>query len=287
MISIIISSADPELLQQLTENIEVTVGVPFEIIAIDNSLGGQSICKVYNNGISQAKHDILCFMHEDIIIKTDNWGAILKSIFDNDADIGLLGVVGGSYKPFTPSTWEGLGMQNTFCNIIQSYKYAQKEPYHDYRNPNDKLLEHVACVDGVWLATTSKIASEFKFDEESFKGFHVYDIDYSIAVGLHYKIAVTYEILINHFSEGKYSREWMMDTLALHHKWKDHLPVNVGGFTADECTYMEKVTFKEFIRRLLELKFPSEVAYAVLKNKFYKKSGLYWKLKYYVFKAVF
>jgi hypothetical protein len=287
MISIIIASADPNQLQQVTENIEITIGVPFEIIAINNSDASKGICEIYNSGIQQARYNILCFMHEDIIIKTNNWGPILKNIFDNNTDIGLLGVVGGSYKPFTPSTWEGLGVKNTFCNIIQSYKYLKKETYHDYRNPKNSLLERVACVDGVWLATTSKVATEFKFDEDTFKGFHAYDIDYSIAVGSRYKVAVTYEILINHLSEGKYSREWMEDTLILHNKWKDYLPINVGAFTAAECVYMEKVTFKEFIKRLVALKFPSGIAYAVLKHKFYKESRLYWKLKYYVFKTYF
>ncbi|WP_179412268.1 glycosyltransferase [Mucilaginibacter sp. E4BP6] len=285
MISIIISSANSDQLQQVTQNITTTIGVPFEIIAVDNSKGQQGICTIYNKGIAQAKYDILCFLHEDIIIKTNNWGSILKSIFDSDTKIGLLGIVGGGYKPFTPSTWGGLGIKNTFSNVIQSYKYTQKEPYHDYRNPENSLLENVACVDGVWLATTNKIASEFKFDEDTFKGFHAYDLDYSIAVGLHYKIAVTYEILINHLSEGKYSREWMEDTLKLHEKWKEQLPINAREFTPRECRYMEKVTFKDFIKKLVLLKFPSTVAYEVLKNKFYKKSGLYWKLKFYVIKA--
>ena len=188
MISIIISSANAEQLKQVSENITATIGVPFEIIAVDNSNGQQGICAVYNQGIRQAQYDILCFMHEDVIIKTDNWGPILKNILNENNQIGLLGVVGGGYKPFTPSTWNGLGIYNTFSNIIQSYKRADKEPYHDFRNPDNVKVVPVACVDGVWLATTSHVAAKFKFDEDTFHGFHAYDLDYSIAIGQQYKV---------------------------------------------------------------------------------------------------
>lgn len=285
MISIIISSANAAQLEQVTENITATIGVPFEIIAIDNSKGQLGICAVYNQGIGRAKYGILCFMHEDIIIKTDNWGAILKSIFDNNADIGLLGVVGGSYKPFTPSTWGGLGVFNTFSNIIQSYKYTDKPPYHDFRNPDNVKIAPVACVDGVWLATTNKIAAGFKFDEDTFKGFHAYDLDYSIAIGQQYKVCVTYEILLNHLSEGGYDRAWMEDTLKLHEKWQDVLPINTGNFGREDCIHMEKVTFKDLVKKLVAFKFPPGVAYGLLLNKKYREWGLYWKLRFYVMKA--
>jgi len=285
MISIIISSANAAQLEQVTENITATIGVPFEIIATDNSKGQQGICTVYNEGISRAKYDILCFMHEDVIIKTDNWGVVLKRIFDEHTDIGLLGLVGGSYKPFTPSTWGGLGIFNTFSNIIQSYKYADKEPYHDFRNPDNVKIAPVACVDGVWLATTGKIAAEFKFDEETFRGFHAYDLDYSIAIGQQYKVCVTYEILLNHLSEGGYDRAWLEDTLKLHEKWQNVLPVNTGRFNRADQRQMEKVTFKDLVKKLIAFNFPAEVAQKLLQHKIYKDLGIYRKLKFYILKT--
>jgi glycosyltransferase involved in cell wall biosynthesis len=284
MISIIISSANAEQLKQVTENITATIGVPFEIIAVDNSKGQQGICAVYNKGIQQAKYDVLCFMHEDVIIHTNNWGAVLKSTFDEHSDIGLLGICGGSYKPFTPSSWGGLGVYNAFYNFTQNYKYTVREPEHFYRNPNDVKLAPVACVDGVWLATTSKVAAKFKFNEETFRGFHLYDLDYSIAIGQAYKVCVTYDIFLTHLSEGKYSEGWMEDTLKLHEKWLDVLPINTGNFNQSDRKHMEKVTFKDFVGKLIEMKFPASVAHKVLTNKRYKELGLYWKLKYYVVK---
>jgi len=285
MISIIISSANTEQLKQVTENIAATIGIPFEIIAIDNSKGQQGICAVYNKGIAKAKYGILCFMHEDVFIKTSNWGNILKNIFDKNSDVGLLGVCGGSYKPYTPSSWGGLGLSNAYFNFIQTYKYKVREPEFHYRNPDGVMLAPVACVDGVWLVTTSKVAAKYKFDEDNFKGFHVYDLDYSIAVGQEYKVCVTYEVLLNHLSEGKFNAEWVEDTLKLHEKWKEILPVNIAGYTFEQRRHVEKVSFRHFVMNLAKLKLPMRTAFNYLwNNKIYRELGLFWKLQFDIFK---
>lgn len=285
MISVIISSANAEQLKQVKANIEATIGVEFEIIAIDNSNGQRGICAVYNEGARRAKYDLFCFMHEDITIATDNWGNILKSTFAENAEIGLLGVCGGAYKPFTPSSWSGLGVDNEYYNFIQGYKYTANEPKHYFRNPDNTKTAKVACVDGVWLATTRTVFEQFKFDEDTFKGFHAYDLDYSIAVGRQYKVCVTYEILLTHLSEGSYSPDWINDTLKLHTKWQQLLPVNIGNFSVNECRRMEKVTFRDFVLKLVKLKLPASIAYKTLKNEKYKQLGLYRKLFFYVVKT--
>jgi len=283
MISIIISSANKLQLRQITENITTTAGVPFEIIAIDNSKAERGICEVYNEGIERAGYDILCFMHEDIIIETNNWGANLKSAFDAHPETGLLGVFGSDYKSATPLAWHSLKPENLFGNMIQSYKHADREPLH-FTNSPDSKLEYVACVDGVWMATKRSVASEFKFDQETFKGFHCYDFDYSIAVGQKYKVAVIYDILINHLSEGSYTREWMLDNLKLHKKWVNILPVDVGNHSPSQRSVMEKQIFRNFVAVLIEMKFPAITAWKVLKNKVYRQLNLYRSLNFYVFK---
>ena len=283
MVSIIISSANDEQLAQVSAYIADTIGVPFEIIATDNSDGRQSICEVYNEGIEKAQYDILCFMHEDIIIESKGWGDILKKTFDVHPEIGLLGVFGSDYKSVTPMSWHGLEQRNIFAHIIQSYKHSTKEPLY-FTNPPNSTLEYVTCVDGLWLATKREVVKEFKFDESTFKGFHCYDLDYCLAVGQKYKIGVVYGISLNHLSEGSYTREWMEDNLKLHTKWQNILPVNINNYSPEECARMEKRIFTHFIDMLIRLKLPASTAYKVLKHPKYKACGLYWKLRFYTFK---
>lgn len=287
MISIIISSANNIFLKQVSENIAATIGVPFEIIATDNSKGEYGICAIYNRGMLKARYDILCFMHEDILIKTDNWGQIIVSLFKNDTQLGLVGVAGSSYKPITPSSWGGIGGETAYVNIIQSYKHKKKKPKHVYHNPHDETLARVACVDGVWLCTTKSIAKEITFDETTFKGFHGYDIDFSLSVGQKYKVAVTFEILLDHFSEGFYDKTWMQENLKLHYKWNRQLPINIEQITLKEMFHIEKNTFKLFIEQLIKFKFPIVTAFKILwkNNRFFRfNPKLFFKLKFYIIK---
>ncbi|SEM69296.1 hypothetical protein SAMN05216436_106223 [bacterium A37T11] len=58
----------------------------------------------------------------------------------------------------------------------------------------------VAVLDGVWLCTRKNIALKFPFDERSLKGFHCYDLDFSLNVGLNHDFIITYNVLLERFS---------------------------------------------------------------------------------------
>jgi hypothetical protein len=287
MISIIIASADPNQLRQVTENIETTVGVPFEIIAINNSDASKGICEIYNSGIQQAKYDMLCFMHEDIVIKTDDWGKYVLNFFTAHPNYGLLGIGGSEYKSLAPSGWNPTGIETAYINLIQRFKYKQQEPFHYYKNPGEKKFAEVACVDGVWLCTPKAIAAELMFDEITFKGFHAYDLDFSLSIGQNHKVGVTFDVLIDHFSEGRYDTEWIAATLDLHKKWSSRLPVNLRPVSKKQMLYTEKATFKFFIDQLILLKFPGRAAFKMLyyNNSFFKLSPkLFFKLHFTILK---
>ena len=287
MISVIICSVNPVLLNQLSKNIEDTIGTQYEIVAIDNRGTGKGICQVYNEGAAKAKYDLLCFIHEDIIIETPNWGTKLAALFKEDPALGVVGVAGAGYMPLSPSTWGGIGRDSSYINIIQHYKYKKKKEKHFYRNPDNERLSYVASLDGVWLSTTKKVTTEFKFDEATFKGFHGYDIDFSLSAGTKYKIAVTFEVLIKHFSEGRYDRKWMVENLKVFYKWGDSLPINIAGLPPEEVFIIEKSTFKHFVNQLITYKLPLSIAFKFLwkKNRFFlMDKRLLPKLNFYILK---
>ena len=66
MLSIIICSVSPERLEQVTRNIHDTIGVDYEIIAIDNREKQWPIARAYNEGASRAHYPFLFFVHEDV-----------------------------------------------------------------------------------------------------------------------------------------------------------------------------------------------------------------------------
>lgn len=254
MVSIIICSIDKQAFAAFEKNITSTIGVPFEIIRIDNSSNHYSICSAYNEGTRLAKYEYLCFAHEDISVTTQNWGEKVISIFQADDKLGLIGIAGSLYKSHAPWGW-GLIPEKSVINIIQHYKHRKEESSHDVQNPQNGILSYVACIDGVWMCTKKSIAAKIPFDEKTFTNFHCYDLDFSLSVLQTHKVAVTFEILLEHFSEGKNDRAWVIESLKLHRKWKSILPVNVAPEPKDNFLKQETQAVTEFLHVMMEMRF--------------------------------
>lgn len=240
------------MLRDVSNNIQETIGVPFEILSYENSKGKQGICELYNIGAKQATFDILCFMHEDIVIRTLNWGGILKGIFMNNPKLGVIGLAGATYKCAASTGWEVLSFEHSLIrrNYIQRFKFSDTAPQYFNVNPDNNRLSKVVSVDGMWFCTTKEVTSKFAFDEQLLKGFHGYDLDFCYQVRQEYDIAVTYDILLEHFSEGHYGKDWWQDNLKLHKKWQKMLPVGLEDLSSRDKFLIEKRGYRWIIERL-------------------------------------
>ena len=210
MISIIVSSYNNKWFQSFSKSVNETIGdnIIYEIINIWNpKLMG--ICCAYNQGAQQAKYENLLFIHEDTIFITKNWGNKLLNLL-SDKNIGVVGVAGSTYVPNVPAFWWGI-KEVCFFNLIQSD--ANDENVLTYRL-DDKYgnSKNVYSLDGVFLACRRDVYSEFPFNDK-IKGFHGYDIDFSLRVASKYINIVTGEILIKHFSYGNLSKEWFTELI--------------------------------------------------------------------------
>lgn len=212
MISIIVSSYKDAYFEQLIVSINSTIGnVPYEVIKVDNP-GRYSASSAYNLGAQQAKYDILCFLHEDIIFRCENWGSAIIGHFNCNPLLGLMGVAGSAVKANLPTGW----MQNSSfdkINILQHYPWSEPKLISTFR---DVSIDFVRSIDGVFMAVQKRIWEQYKFDEE-IKGYHLYDLDFSLRISKSYKVGVAYDILLEHLSSGDYrSNEWVEATLRYH-----------------------------------------------------------------------
>jgi hypothetical protein len=266
MITIIIASANAQLLIEVKTNIVQTIGVPYEVLAFDNSNGERSICSIYNEGIKKAKFDLLCFMHEDIVFVTQGWGKIVGELFSENENLGVAGIAGSTYKSLTPSGWLSHTwlLQTEYSNLIQGHKYAGSHTVHHRRNPTEQNPAPVATVDGVWMCVKKNIAQVNPFDEKTFNKFHCYDIDFCISVGRRYVNMVTFDVLLHHYSDGNFDSEWIKAALKLHKKWNHLLPVFSKPFTKEQIRAIEDHNFVFFLNQLIKLGFSSSVAYRLL-----------------------
>jgi GT2 family glycosyltransferase len=247
MVSIIICSRKPELEATLILNIKETIGCQYEIISIDNSLNSYSIFSAYNQGASQSKYDLLCFMHEDIMFKTINWGLEIVKILRKPT-IGVIGVAGAVVKTKAPSPWwiaNGYKADEYLrYNIIQNRK---KGWVHEQSNPESNTLSEVAVLDGVWLCCRKDVWEHIKFDEKLFSGFHFYDLDFCLSViERSYKNYAVHDILIEHNSTGNVNAEWLNAAEIFHEKWRHVLPISINKIkpiNLSELEYHAKISY--------------------------------------------
>jgi len=230
MISIIISSYRQQYFSFLKKNIADTIGVEYEIIKVDNA-GKMGICEAYNIGAKKARYPYLCFVHEDVKFISTSWGVNLINHFISDNNCGVIGVAGSIYKVRMLSTWwqpEVAGIEPKRTNYIQYFENTQTRD-HMFLNPFAEKRSVVATLDGVFLGVKKDRWKEILFDQNLLKGFHGYDLDFTLRVGLRFNNYVVYDILLEHFSEGTISPDWFKQVYLVHKKNKKHLPVTKSG----------------------------------------------------------
>jgi len=246
MISIIICSRVKTISATLSKNIKDTIGCTYELIVIDNSENKFSIFEAYNLGVEKSLGDIMCFIHDDIIIHTEGWGQILLEVFNSDNKIGLVGIAGTKMKTKMPSAWwEGREDDNYIC-IIQHFKREVTETWNNGFNKN--ALEEVVAIDGVFMVL--KKNTDVKFDK-SMIGFHSYDLNLSFEVKRqNLKIVVTNQILIEHLSIGAINKDWFYSVYKIHKRYNNILPLRLDN--SDDIYDLEIRNAERFIKHCLD-----------------------------------
>lgn len=252
MLSLIICSRTRVINSSLFENIKKTVGCDYELIVIDNSNNQYSIFEAYNDGISKSKGHFLCFLHDDIIFHTNNWGNILLNLYKNDNNLGLIGVAGAKIKTRMPSAWWDCPHNQKAVNLIQHFN-SERIVNWNYGFDDGNNVE-VVTIDGVFMAMRKNELIRF---DSRLKGFHNYDLNISLEhKKKSIKIIVTNEVLIEHFSLGNLDENWGLSTLKAHKMYISCLPIgidNVQNYQIIES--LEIKNAKRLIKQILSFGF--------------------------------
>lgn len=257
MISLIVCSRNAADLQAVSDSVASTIGVPYELIAIDNSRGEFGICAAYNRGASCARHDLLCFMHEDLRFHTPNWGQVVAETLA-DPTVGVLGVTGGMYQVAAPAAWWGCGPELCRQNVLEGYADGTQELV--LHNPEGRDLADVAVVDGMWLCSRRDVWQQHPFDEHTLTDFHFYDVDYCTELFRHQlRICVTFRLLVEHRSRGSINNAWLRNALKYVQKRRGQLPFGPVTVEATRARALELKALQEFTGRLIRGGFPASL----------------------------
>jgi len=250
MVSIIICSQYESLPDALLQNIADTVGVQYEIIHIANTSNQHSIFSAYNEGIKKSKFAYLCFIHEDVLFRSNNWGEKL-AVHLQQPDSGIFGLAGRDLVTRVPASWT---VKLPGVNIIQSSSNGRKGTKKRFKPKNfNQTRRAVVLLDGVMLCMKRELMNSIKFDE-NFDGFHGYDFDICIQSAVKgLKNYVMYDITLEHFSRGNPDVIYYRNLIAIFKKWQAHLPLigtNASEKQKAEITKIEKAGLSRLLRKL-------------------------------------
>ena len=185
---------------QYKEHIKKTSNLNgIEIIEVVNG-GDKSLTEVYNSILGQSKHKIVVLIHDDLILP-QNWGKQLLKGFNSD--FGIIGVAGTTFIPENGVWW---GDRNKMIGVV-NHKWEGKTHQNKYSQVWKGEIKEVVAVDGLFIAINKdKLQKGFN---ESFKGFHFYDIPFCIDnYNSGVKIGVTFDFVVTHKSIGQTNEQW-------------------------------------------------------------------------------
>ena len=266
MISIIICSRKSDISIELKENIVETIGCEFELFLMDNSGNDYSIFQAYNEGVKSAKGDLLCFVHDDVRFRTSGWGKRIETHFLADEKLGMIGFAGAHFLPDAPMYWD----ESPFISEHNlTTRNGQTEQCFSLEHFGEKPLSEVAAIDGMCFFVRRSLFDSIAFDEATFNGFHLYDMDVSMQVRkAGFKVCVCNDVLVEHFYDYNPSKAgfelFEANLRKLYEKWLSQLPlaVGLGGMTEGVVSQLN-----EYVKRQMEMKESFE---KVRKSKAYR-----------------
>lgn len=248
VLSVIICSVNPDLALKAVDNFKQTAGVSLEIHVIDNRHSNRPIAQVYNEGAKLSTTPYLLFIHEDVIMKSENWGEVLTSKLE-EPSCGVIGFAGATLWIPGPYAW---------WNVPEEYHRSNYSQVEDGESVTHILPQTqtggflpVVSLDGVALAVRKDVWQRFPFDESVLTGFHCYDIDFSVEISRHYVNYVSYDIKIFHLSNGKYDQRWLeISEKVFVDKWINCSPMAVGCFSVNIDEIDDKAMYKYVFRKI-------------------------------------
>jgi len=185
--------------------------------------GEKSLSQVYNEIISESKHDIVVLCHDDLEFDTKNWADKILKHFQKEPDYGILGLAGTKYLDSNAKWWE---VFNTMYGVV-NHKHEGKKWTSTYSKDIGNKLNDVIIVDGLFIALNKK-QIKHNFDE-SIKGFHFYDLGFCLPNYLDkVKIGVMYDIRVTHLSIGQTNEQWENNRIEFSKKYENSLPIDIN-----------------------------------------------------------
>lgn len=188
--------------QKFINHINETIGVKHKVFCYPN-FNKFSLPQIYNQAIKDHKEKDCIFVmcHNDITIKTKNWGKVLLNHY-NRTNFSIIGVAGSTFVPESGMWWEDRSKMYGIVEHTNGITNWVSEYSNEIRG-----VQPVLMIDGLFMSLDpEKIEHGFN---ENFGKFHFYDMPFCID---NYQdgcdVGVTTSIRILHNSIGQTDPDW-------------------------------------------------------------------------------
>ncbi len=193
-----------------------------EILIYEND-GGEPLAKIYNDGLKDAKNDIIVFMHDDLILETKNITPKVIRLFGKNPEYGIIGLAG------TDNLLSGMWWQDrsSMYGVVGHEHEGKRHVNHYSKGDYSENLKEVIVVDGLFMMIhRQRIKHTFN---EQFEGFHFYDLPICIENHLdNVKVGVTTKIRVTHKSVGMVNKKWEKNKLFFEALYEKNFPLKIS-----------------------------------------------------------
>ena len=174
-------------------------GAVHEIVVVRNP---RSLAWAYNKAIANANSDVVVLSHDDIdILAPDFAGQLCQAL----QTFEVVGVVGSTSVQGPAVGWSGHPHLRGWITHHASENAEWNADVLDPRPTNAKI----ALLDGVLIAAHRGAFVDVPFDEVTFDGFHLYDLDWSYRASCAgYRLGTIGNLRVVHASRGTYDDAW-------------------------------------------------------------------------------
>ena len=205
--------------QKFIQHIDQTIGARHKTVCYPN-FNQYSLPQIYNQALKDhyEKNCVFVMCHNDIVIKTKNWGKQLLAKFNNTG-FDIIGIAGSTYLPDTGRWWDD---RTKMLGIVE-HSNGLREWVSEYSKPIFGVKD-VVLIDGLFM-TLDPDTIIHGFDE-TYKGFHFYDLSFCVPNYLDgCNIGVTTSIRVLHKSIGETNQQWENNRQQFVRQWGDELPI--------------------------------------------------------------
>lgn len=263
MISVVICSRNTVVSADQRSNIGETVGTNMELVAVDNSSDAETIFTAYNKGVARSNGDLMCFVHDDVRFRTSGWGKRIETHFLADERLGMIGFAGAHFMPDVPMYWDASPFISEH-NLTTRNGQTEECFFEEHFSGNN--LAEVAVADGMCFFVRKRLFDKIAFDEATYQGFHLYDMDISMQVReAGFKVCVCNDVLVEHFYDFDPNKPsfalFDVNLRKFFDKWSERFPLAAGlpgwteGMTKQLNAYVKQsVQLEESLKNVRQSK---------------------------------